>query len=156
MSTIDKDIDLTELTDDVGFLVSRASGLLIQATNAALADLGLRVRSYSVLVLACDTPGGMTQRDLAEVLGLDPSQVVALVDDLESAKLVERRPSPDDRRTRLIAATRSGRRVRRSAEARAADVQRDTLGALDRQEQATLRDLLNRVIGGTDSGRASA
>ena len=78
---------MTALTDDVGFLLTRASGLAVRATNAALADVGLRVRQYSVLVLADDAQDGISQRDLAEVLGLDPSQVVALVDELAAAGL---------------------------------------------------------------------
>src|SRR3954453_7944151 len=89
---------MADLTDDVGFLLTRASGLVVRATNAALADVGLRVRQYSVLVLADDAADGISQRDLAEALGLDPSQVVALVDELAGAGLVERRPSPTDRR----------------------------------------------------------
>ncbi len=147
---------MTELTDDLGFLLSRASGLVIQATNAALADQGLRVRSYSVLVAACDRPEGRSQRDLAALLGLDPSQVVALVDELEAAGLVERRPSPSDRRTRLVAATARGRRVRRAAARRVAAGQRDSIGALDDAERAALRAALLRLIGGALDGRASA
>src|SRR3954451_22758555 len=96
---------MADLTDDVGFLLTGASGLVLRATNAALADVGLRVRQYSVLVLADDTADGISQRDLAEGLRLDPSQVVALVDDLAVAGLVERRPSPTDRRAKLVAAT---------------------------------------------------
>ncbi|GAA4316157.1 hypothetical protein GCM10023162_22650 [Klenkia terrae] len=98
------------LTDDLGFLLSRASGAVVRATNAALTSHGLRVRQYSVLVLACDAADGVTQRELADVLGLDPSQVVLLVDELAGAGLVERRPSEADRRTRLVVATDAGRR----------------------------------------------
>src|SRR4051794_41569877 len=99
---------MTALNDDVGFLLTRASGLVVRATNAALADLGLRVRQYSVLVLADDAAEGISQRDLAEVLGLDPSQVVALVDELAAAELVERRPSPTDRRAQLAGGAAQG------------------------------------------------
>src|SRR3954469_8825303 len=105
LSTIEELTDMTGLNDDVGFLLTRASGLVVRATNAALADLGLRVRQYSVLVLADDSADGISQRALAERLGLDPSQVVPLVDELAAAGLVERRPSPTDRRQRLVAAT---------------------------------------------------
>jgi len=137
------------LTDDVGFLLSRASGLVVRATNAALAVEGLRVRQYSVLVLACDAAGGVSQRELADCLGLDPSQIVTLVDELTEAGLVERRPSPADRRTRLVGATPEGRRVRSRAARRAeAGVQRE-LAPLDDDDQATLRALLARVVAGS-------
>ncbi|GAA0252002.1 MarR family winged helix-turn-helix transcriptional regulator [Cryptosporangium japonicum] len=133
--------------DNIGFLMSRASGQLVRATNAALAEDGLRVRQYSVLALVCESDAGLSQRDLAEVLALDPSQVVALVDDLHRAGLVERRPSPADRRTKLVVPTERGRgvavRVGERADARLAD----QLGALSDSERDTLRALLSRVIG---------
>ena len=138
-------MERTALTDDVGFLLSRASGLVVRATNAALAPHGLRVRSFSVLVLAADSPGGISQRDLAGVLGLDPSQVVLLVDELATAGLVERRPSEVDRRTKLVAATETGRAVRDAA-ARAADASvAEQLAGLSAAERDQLRALLSRV-----------
>ncbi|WP_324277864.1 MarR family winged helix-turn-helix transcriptional regulator [Blastococcus brunescens] len=134
------------LTEDLGFLLSRASGLVIRATNAALIESGLRVRAYSVLELACVPPGGWSQRDLAEVLGLDPSQVVQLVDELSSAGLVERLPSPTDRRAKLVAGTPRGRRVLGQAATLATAGQQRQLSCLDEEEQATLRSLLSRVV----------
>jgi|SRR6185312_13181161 len=134
------------LADDVGFLLSRASGLVVRATNEALAGIGLRVRSYSVLVLACDHADGISQRDLAAALGLDPSQVVALVDDLAGRGLVRRAPSPADRRTKLVVATAPGRELRERAAGLAADAGRRRLGRLSGAERATLRDLLARVV----------
>jgi DNA-binding MarR family transcriptional regulator len=146
LSTIEEFTDMADLTDDVGFLLTRASGLVVRATNAALADVGLRVRQYSVLVLADDTADGISQRDLAEALGLDPSQVVALVDELAAAGLVERRPSPTDRRAKLVAATGAGVRLRRRADERAAAGVQVQVGGLTPAEQQMLRDLLGRVV----------
>lgn len=139
---------MVELADDIGFLLSRASGLVVRATNDALAEVDLRVRSYSVLALACDREGGTSQRDLAAGLGLDPSQVVALVDDLARRGLVQRTPSPGDRRTKLVTATGQGRRVRDRAAALAGTGGQRRLGRLTADEQATLRDLLARVVDG--------
>ncbi|WP_324278072.1 MarR family winged helix-turn-helix transcriptional regulator [Blastococcus brunescens] len=139
------------LNDDVGFLLSRASGLFVRATNAALVSYGLRVRSYSVLLLACEATEGVSQRDLAEVLGLDPSQVVLLVDELAESGLVERRPSDQDRRTKLVAATEAGHtlRVRVLPEVDAAVAAQ--LGDLTSTEQFLLRDLLGRLVRRTGS-----
>ena len=85
--------------DDLSFLLARANALSLAAGNAALAQHGLRVRSYSVLALAAGD-ARPSQRELAEFLRLDPSQVVALVDDLQARGLVgASRIRPIDART---------------------------------------------------------
>jgi DNA-binding MarR family transcriptional regulator len=137
---------MPELTDDLGFLLSRASGLVVRATNAALAADGLRVRQYSVLVLACDARDGVSQRDLAQTLGLDPSQIVQLVDELAASGLLERRTSAADRRTKLIVATEKGRVVRKEAADRASAAVRARLHHLTDDERETLRLMLRRVV----------
>jgi DNA-binding MarR family transcriptional regulator len=139
------------LTDDVGFLLSRASGNFVRVSNAALVSHGLRVRSYSVLLLACDAEDGVSQRDLAAILGLDPSQVVLLVDELAESGLVERRPSATDRRTKLVVATGAGRQVRAAAVEDVASVVSAQLSELTSTERYLLRDLLSRLALGSES-----
>ncbi|MEV5069997.1 winged helix-turn-helix transcriptional regulator [Microbacterium sp. LMI12-1-1.1] len=128
------------LTDDVSFLLARANAIALAAGNAALAEHGLKARSYSVLVLASGD-ARPSQRELAEFLRLDPSQVVSLVDELQSRGLVERRPDPSDRRANVVVATDAGRELvavaRESARAAEERVHaqlsaddRETLGAL--------------------------
>jgi DNA-binding MarR family transcriptional regulator len=152
---MDIELDRPGLTDDVGFLLSRASGRLVRASNAALAGHGLRVRPWSVLVLACDSPDGVSQRELADVLGLDPSQIVLLVDELTAAGLVERRPSAADRRNKLVLGTPAGQAVRTAA---ARDVELAIAGELtdfSAGERQLLQELLTRLVlgGGSASGR---
>jgi DNA-binding MarR family transcriptional regulator len=134
------------LTDDVGFLLSRASGLVVRASNAVLAGHGLRVRPYSVLLLACDAEEGLSQRELADVLGLDPSQVVLLVDELTAAGLVERRVSSSDRRTKLVTATEAGRTAREAAARDVDGALAAQLGDLSVAERSQLRGLLTRLV----------
>ena len=137
------------LADDLGFLLSRASGQVVRATNAALAEHGLRVRPYSVLALACEAATGLSQRELATALSLDPSQVVLLVDDLVNAGLVERQAAQGDRRTRLVVPTPEGRRVREAA-GRAADAAVEApLALLGESERHRLRDMLTRICTAT-------
>jgi DNA-binding MarR family transcriptional regulator len=131
--------------DDLGFLLSRASGQVVRVTNAALSEHGLRVRQYSVLALACDAPEGLSQRELATVLGLDPSQVVLLVDELGVAGLVERQAPETDRRTRLVVATAEGRRVREAARRDADAAMEIPLSLLGDAERDRLRDMLTRI-----------
>ncbi len=133
-----------ELFDDLSFLLARANALSLAAGNAALSEHGLRVRSYSVLALAAGATRP-SQRELAELLRLDPSQVVALVDELQARGLVVREPDPADRRANVVVATERGRAVHvaAAADARAAEAAlHDDLSAADR---GLLTALLRRM-----------
>jgi len=132
------------LVDDTGFLLSRASAVAVRTTNTVLEPFGLRVRQYSLL-LAVGENGGLSQRELAELLYLDPSQIVALLDELEVKGLVNRHPDPRDRRTRLIAATAEGVRVAVEAEVAVREAREQYLGKLDDDDRATLAALLGQI-----------
>lgn len=133
------------LAGDPGFLLARAGGAAIRRLNRALARHGLRSRQYTVLTAAAEPPG-RSQRDLGELLGIDPSAVVAIVDDLERDGLVRREPHPLDRRTRLIVATDAGRARWRDVAGSAGEVEAALLARLDADERALLVDLLRRLV----------
>jgi DNA-binding MarR family transcriptional regulator len=58
----------------------------------------------------------MPMGELATLLGVDPPNLTAVVDDLEDAGLVERQAHPTDRRAKLVVATASGAAMARQAE----------------------------------------
>src|SRR6478752_5546794 len=132
------------LGSDISFLLARANALSVAAGNAALAPFGLKVRSFSVLALVVGDVRP-TQRDLSEFLRLDPSQVVALIDDLEKRGLVERRPDPADRRANVVVATAEGRALHASAAVATAAAERALHGDVDDADRRRLADLLGRI-----------
>ena len=134
------------LADDIGFLLSRAGGMVLGAVNKALVPLGLRARSYSVLVLACEQAEGVNQRSVAATLGLDPSQIVGLIDELEERGLVARTPDPADRRNRMISATEDGYRVRDEAKARVDEAHGGYFDGLSAKAVVQLRETLKQVV----------
>jgi MarR family transcriptional regulator, transcriptional regulator for hemolysin len=91
---------------DLTLLLSRASHALQTAHAAALAEIGISLRSFCVLCKA--STGELTQIQLAEACDLDKTTMVVTVDELERAGLAERRPSPTDRRARIISVTGAG------------------------------------------------
>jgi DNA-binding MarR family transcriptional regulator len=132
------------ISADVSFLLARANALSIELANSALAVVGLKVRSYSVLALAAgDAPP--TQRELSEILRLDPSQIVALVDELQRRALVERRPHPEDRRANVVVATPEGRSVADGARAATQEAERILHARLSADERDQLAALLGRI-----------
>ena len=84
--------------------------------------------------------------DLAEVLSCDASNVTALVDRLESRGLVRRRPSAEDRRSRVLDLTATGSRLR--AELLQRMTQRPLpLSRLSGDERRALVKILERLVG---------
>jgi DNA-binding MarR family transcriptional regulator len=73
---------------------------------------------------------------------------VLLLNDLESADLVERRRDPSDRRRHLVTMTDEGRIALHRAEAAQQTLEDEILGALDEEERATLAHLLRKAIDG--------
>jgi DNA-binding MarR family transcriptional regulator len=134
----------TQVAGDVAFLMARANAMSLAAANAALADEGLKVRPYSVLALAA-ADARPTQRELSEFLRLDPSQIVALIDDLQDRGWVTREPDPQDRRVNVVAVTKAGRAAFARARARVQRHQREHFSVLDHDEIAVLRGLLRRL-----------
>lgn len=112
------------LRDDLGFLLARASAIAVAAGNDALRPLGLTVRAFATLTLAVEHDG-ITQREISDFLRLDPSRVVAIVDDLEDRGLVARVVARDDRRMKAVVATPAGREVFRDAVAATRTAQQD-------------------------------
>lgn len=131
------------LDRDTSFLLARAGALVSAAGNRALADLGLKVRTYAVLALAVEAEP--SQRDLAEKLRLDPSQIVSLVDTLAARGVVERRQDPADRRSRTVVATPDGLALFERARVLLEAAHRELHSHLPDQEAEALRGLLHRI-----------
>lgn len=134
------------LTEDLGFLLTRAAGVVVRSTNDALTPFGLRVRSYSVLAVSCDEPGGVTQRQVAATMGLDPSQIVSIIDELEGRGLVIRTPDPSDRRNKLIVATDEGHRLYKEARRRNLEVQASYFAEMPAGALDELREVLGQIV----------
>ena len=82
---------------------------------------------------------------LAETLACDASNVTGLIDRLESRGLVERRPSPQDRRVKVLALTPTGSRLRGQVLERMS-APPDRLSRLSASEQRALVQILRRLL----------
>lgn len=131
---------------NLAWLLYRAHWALATELTAALAPLGISARGYHVLRGALD--GEHTQSELAEMIGLDKTTMVVAVDELERAGLAERRPSPHDRRARIISVTRAGRRKVEEGDAIRERVQADVLAELPARDRKALVDALGKLVEG--------
>lgn len=123
---------------------ARASGLAVRLVNLALDEHGLRARHLTLLQLV--ESGDRSQREISAALGLDPSNVVNLVDELERLDLIRRTPDPRDRRARLISLTTAGADRLREAGQVADEVLAELVADLSERQQAQLRRALAAVV----------
>src|SRR5580692_8946995 len=96
------------LADDLGWGLGTVFRAYVKAAHEAVADLPGGPRGYQVLAAAAQGTVG-SQLALAQHLGVDRTVMTYLLDDLEAAGLIERRPDPSDRRARRLVATPHGR-----------------------------------------------
>src|SRR5919108_2054317 len=94
----------------VGFLISQLGFFSSKRFAEALAPLGIGPREF-LLMRFVAASAGQSQQALAQLLGVPPSRMVALVDHLEEAGFVERHPDPEDPPLRGLYPPRKGRGV---------------------------------------------
>jgi DNA-binding MarR family transcriptional regulator len=128
------------------FLLSQAAHALTTELTAELEGLGITPRSHCVLTHALQ--GDQTQIRLAERCALDKTTMVVTVDELERRGLAERRPSPTDRRARIIAVTEAGEQVVVKADAIVADLYESVLGALPEEHREAFTGGLKHLVDG--------
>jgi DNA-binding MarR family transcriptional regulator len=113
------------------------------AMGRALRRVGLSIPQFDVLS-ALSEGAGITQRQLAEALFVTKGNVSGLIDRLVEAKLVERRPAAQDRRSHALFLTEKGERLAAAGFAAQKSFVDNTLGKLSADELATLHVLLGR------------
>ena len=91
----------------VAFLLSQVGARSAQEFARLLGPLKLSPADVGILRLLRDSPG-ISQQQLAETLGMHASRLVAIIDTLESRKLVARAPNPEDRRLYSLRLTTRG------------------------------------------------
>jgi DNA-binding MarR family transcriptional regulator len=133
------------VADRRGLLVSRLALELLERITPHLEALGIDGRDYLVLaVLSADDMG--SQAELANLCTILPTQLVPMLDELESAGLVERSRDPKDRRRMIVRLTSKGRGTLAKADASARTIEEELLAPLDDQTFTRLADSLRTAL----------
>jgi DNA-binding MarR family transcriptional regulator len=112
----------------------------------ASAPGGLRPRHLHALGVVNER-GQLSQQELGDVLALDPSNVVGLLNELEQRELITRRRDASDRRRHIVELSTKGEEALVEAYRRLETVEEELLVALNVEERAMLHDLLVRAVG---------
>jgi DNA-binding MarR family transcriptional regulator len=132
------------------YLMGMIGRIAQRLSQEAIADQGLLLPHFSVLA-TLDDFGPLAQHDLAARLGLHSSHLVGYVDELETRKAVGRERDPEDRRRQVVSLTPAGQQLLARLRAPIDRSQEQFLAPLSEHEQATLMELLTRLLRHADS-----
>ena len=127
-------------------LVMRVSMRAKSVVGSGLEEIGLSKYHFAVLAtLEDDAPA--SQAELSRRTGIDPSDIVAVVNELEARQAIERMTDPADRRRNLINLTPTGTELLADLQRIIDAAQEELLVHLDAGEREQLVRLLQRTLG---------
>ena len=144
-SPIASDIEVVEFAGQLFFRIWRA---LHTQTAQMLDQIGLTPALFALLNVLGAREGAIQQR-LSSDMGIDPSAMVRLIDELEGGGLAQRRRRPHDRRAWEVTITPKGRRTLERARRSVLQVEDEVLGGLSRADRVQLEALLRQALAST-------
>ncbi len=139
-------------------LMIKLGRITMHRFTAALEPFGIRPRHVAALIELRDT-GELTQQALCGQLHLDPTNLVAVLNELEQRGFATRRRDPADRRRHLVVISKKGIAVLEKVSEVMDGVENDMLADLDPPEREELEGLLTALwerSGGYEAWAAAA
>jgi DNA-binding MarR family transcriptional regulator len=125
-------------------LMIKLGRITMHRFSEALEPFGIRPRDVAALIELRDS-GELTQQTLCGQLHLDPTNLVAILNDLENRGYATRRRDPQDRRRHLVEVSKKGIAVIEKVSAAMDGVEDELLGDLEPAERRQLEGLLTSI-----------
>jgi DNA-binding MarR family transcriptional regulator len=136
-------------------LLIKLGRITVHRFTEALAPFGIKPRHFAALIELRDS-GTITQQTLCGQLRLDPTNVVALLNDLERNGYAERRRDPDDRRRHIVEITKKGLAVIDKCSEVMDGVEEELLTGFDPSEREAFESVLTEMWEGSGGYEAYA
>ena len=135
-------------------ILRRAWYSLNKAFRRRISHLDITPDQFTVLRWLGEQDGdGVTQRELADLMASDPNTVTSVLNRMEQAALIERRPHESDRRAKRVTIKPKGRKAYEAARDIAIDLQSQVLDVLPESKQAAFLEQLEQIA---DAARIAA
>ncbi len=139
------------LREFIGYHMKRAFNVVQADVNQTLKPLGLRMVTYSALVLIVDNPG-LRQSQLAEALDIERANLVVIIDELEGREWITRDRVPTDRRAYALNPTLAGRRLYDRALEAVRGHERRILNGMDEETKQAVIGAMSMIRRGSEGG----
>jgi DNA-binding MarR family transcriptional regulator len=123
-----------------------------------MAALGVRTKLAPGVIktlMRLSKEDGVSMGEMARGIGVDPSYITALVDDLDARGLARREPAPDDRRVKIIVLTKEGRALAQEIDG-ILSVPPASFATLSEAELRQLSKLLDKVLDAREAAAATS
>ena len=116
------------------------------AVDRRLKESDLSMSSWMAIASDAAASQPLTQKALAQQLGLEDASVVPLVDRLVKQQLLARLQTPEDRRKRLLVLTTQGEQAFTQVKAQADDLRSQLLADIDPAALAVTETVLQQLL----------
>ena len=118
-----------------------------QAVDRKLKYLGVSQASWMTIAIAAKARSPLSQSELADKLGVKGATMVAMIDRLVKAGLVNREASTTDRRVKRVVLTPAGIKIYEKVKAEAVALRQDLLANTDQKKLLLATELLEGLQG---------
>ena len=122
-----------------------------QAIDRRMKDNGLSMSSWMAVATIALQEAPISQKELAQALGLEDASVVPLIDRLVKQQLVERVQPAEDRRKRLLHVTAQGNHLYLKLKIEADNLRAELLADINHDELAITQRVLQRLLKATEA-----
>ena len=128
-----------------GYLFRRMQQIAVAIFMEECRSFDLTPVQYAALI-AIHTHPGIDATRLSAVIAFDRSTLGSVIERLETKKLIERKPSPDDKRVKLLYLTKSGATLLRDVTSSVERAQARMLQPLKPADRRALMALLEQLV----------
>lgn len=122
-----------------------------QAIDRRMKDKGLSMSSWMAVATIAIQEEPISQKQLAQALGLEDASVVPLIDRLVKQQLVQRIQPEEDRRKRLLHVTAQGNALYQTLKVEADSLRNELLADINPEELAITQRVLQRLLTATEA-----
>ena len=134
-----------KITDSLGFLLAETARTWRSKLNQRLKPLGLSQAQWVALVHLARAEQDMTQKKLAECIGIEGPTLVRLLDRMARDNWIVRRESALDRRSKTVHLTRQAQAILHEIQTTAAQLRKELLKGIPAADLAQCADVLRRI-----------
>jgi DNA-binding MarR family transcriptional regulator len=126
---------------------------LVDGLHEHLERRGIQIKPVYAFVLLASRERPLTGNDVADLLGMTKQAASKLVDAMEAAQFLARKPHPEDARAKLLHITPKGRRVLEAAEDIYRELEAEWARTIGKQRLEAIRADLTEVLHAAHGGK---